>query len=101
MQRVISCPASLQLYFETESRSLGNPLRVFSDAPKIYEMCLHVPLCKRGCRGGIASAEKARVTHAFNTASEKVRFSNESKAKSEFHFILFLFTLVTNKQAPG
>lgn len=43
-----------------------SPVRFFRGAPKIYEMCLHVPLCKRGCRGGIARTEKAGGTHAFS-----------------------------------
>lgn len=44
----------------------GTPFRFFIGAPKIYEMCLHVPLRERGCRGGIARTEEAGGTHAFS-----------------------------------
>lgn len=44
--------------------TLKNPVRFFREAPKIYEMCLHVLLRERGCRGGIARIERLESPHA-------------------------------------
>lgn len=70
-----------------------SPRRFFREAPKIYEMCLHVPLCKRGCRGGIARTEKALGTHAFSLW-ESTLFRNNWR-----WIFFFLFTFATNRQA--
>lgn len=62
-----------------------SPVRFFREAPKIYEMCLHVPLCKRGCRGGIARTEKAGGTHAFSLRESTLLQNN-------WRWIFFFFS---------
>lgn len=54
-----------------------SPLRFLCEAPKIYEMCLHVLLSKRGCGGGIANSE--RLEEPTRSFSDKVRFNNVSR----------------------
>lgn len=51
-----------------------SPLRFLCEAPKIYEMCLHVLFGKRGCGGGIANSE--RLEEPTRSFSDKVRFNN-------------------------
>lgn len=73
-----------------------SPVRFFRDAPKIYEMCLHVPLCKRACRGGIARIEKAGGTHAFSRW-ESTLFQNN------WRWLCFFFShlLLTHRHSVG
>lgn len=70
------------------SRALSSPgpktpVRFFREAPKIYEMCLHVPLRERGCRGGIARTERAGGTHAFSLR-ESALFLQTTDGRSGF-----------------
>ncbi|KAJ8405433.1 hypothetical protein AAFF_G00319060 [Aldrovandia affinis] len=41
-----------------------SPVRFLREAPKIYEMCLHVLLREQGCRGGIARIERLEPTRS-------------------------------------
>lgn len=60
-----------------------NPVQFLREAPKIYEMCLHVPLRERGCRGGIAKTERAGGTHAFSLR-ESALFIQTTDGRSGF-----------------